>query len=102
MKSHLCVYNRLMMIRGRTARTSGTEAATIRRYLDSRFTKFQMKQKEQKDTGSELVLSLCTLQPVILKELKQMDGDFSEDQRIELNTVRHTSVGLKTMRASLL
>lgn len=34
------------------------------------------------------VLFYCILQPVILKELKQTDGDFTEDQRIELNTVR--------------
>lgn len=31
-------------------------------------------------------------QPVILKELKQMDGDFNENQRIELNTVRLKTV----------
>uniref|UniRef100_A0A669CG65 Guanylate cyclase n=1 Tax=Oreochromis niloticus TaxID=8128 RepID=A0A669CG65_ORENI len=30
---------------------------------------------------------LCVLQPVILKELKQTEGDFTEDQRIELNTL---------------
>ncbi len=40
----------------------------------------------------ESVLFLCILQPVILKELKQADGDFTEDQRIELNTVRHLCV----------
>lgn len=38
------------------------------------------------------VLFLCVFQPVILKELKQADGDFTEDQRIELNTVRHLCV----------
>lgn len=32
-------------------------------------------------------LFLCIFQPVILKELNT-DGDFTEDQRIELNTVR--------------
>lgn len=36
------------------------------------------------------VLFLYIPQPVILKELKQEDGDFTEDQRIELNTVRET------------
>lgn len=35
---------------------------------------------------------VCVPQPVILKELKQTDGDFSEDQRIELNTVRHLPI----------
>lgn len=39
------------------------------------------------------ILSLRILQPVILKELKQMDGDFNENQRIELNTVRLKAVG---------
>uniref|UniRef100_A0A3Q3VWV2 Guanylate cyclase n=1 Tax=Mola mola TaxID=94237 RepID=A0A3Q3VWV2_MOLML len=32
---------------------------------------------------------LCVLQPVILKELKQTDGDFTQDQKIELNTLLH-------------
>lgn len=49
-----------------------------------------------KVTGSTLPYALLrlvrVLQPVILKELKQTDGDFTEDQRIELNTVRQTLI----------
>lgn len=39
---------------------------------------------------------------MILKELKQTDGDFSEDQRIELNTVRRSnlSVAARALQAS--
>lgn len=46
---------------------------------------------------------VCVLQPVILKELKQTDGDFSEDQRIELNTVRCSNlpVAARTFNASV-
>lgn len=90
------VYNRLKKIRGRTARSSVTEAATTRRYQHSNFQKsiFGLKNKKKEmimlfHSVFECVLFLCVLQPVILKELKQADGDFTEDQRIELNTVRH-------------
>lgn len=44
---------------------------------------------------------LHILQPVILKELQHTDGDFSEDQRIELNTVRCLYV-LDTVSSTLL
>lgn len=41
-----------------------------------------------------LICFLRILQPVILKELKQMEGDFNENQKIELNTVRLKTVGI--------
>lgn len=35
---------------------------------------------------------LPVIQPIILKELKHLDTDFTEEQKIELNTVRQQCV----------
>lgn len=61
----------------------------IRRYHHSNTPKINMFGKKVKSKQHQSFSILCVLQPVILKELKHTDGDFSEDQRIELNTVRH-------------
>uniref|UniRef100_A0AAQ6IHV8 Guanylate cyclase n=1 Tax=Anabas testudineus TaxID=64144 RepID=A0AAQ6IHV8_ANATE len=39
------------------------------------------------DTGTVGLMTIQHFSPVILKELKHTDGDFTEDQRIELNTL---------------
>uniref|UniRef100_A0AAQ5ZHR9 Guanylyl cyclase C n=1 Tax=Amphiprion ocellaris TaxID=80972 RepID=A0AAQ5ZHR9_AMPOC len=63
-----------------------------RRYQQSNYQKsvFTCKQNSKKDLiMSQLFMErpVCIFQPVILKELIHTDGDFSENQRIELNTL---------------
>lgn len=63
---------------------------------DKKVQKTKTRQTTQKNEGFFAAFLTCAFvspQPVILKELKQMDGDFSETQRIELNTVRLLTVG---------
>lgn len=72
----------------RTAPTFATEGAMTKRYRPGR---------HDKTTAFCCFCNVCvffplTLQPVILKELKQMEGDFNENQKIELNTVRLITV----------
>ena len=50
--------------------------------------KLYLKPYEEETVMECVCVCVCVFQPVILKELKHTDGSFSENQRIELNTVR--------------
>lgn len=65
----------------------------IKRYYHPSLEEKLNGNKNLRFSSSLTVLFFCIPQPVILKELKQMEGDFSENQRIQLNTVRQLSVG---------
>lgn len=89
----LLAFGRLTTTRGRTVPTFATEGATTRRYRQQK-TWSGIPKNLAFICFSDFICFLRILQPVILKELKQMDGDFNENQKIELNTVRLKTVGI--------
>ncbi|XP_023263947.1 heat-stable enterotoxin receptor-like, partial [Seriola lalandi dorsalis] len=55
--------------------------------LDEKAVSLKIDEDKRKDSTFFSHRGRYDKKPVILKELKHTDGDFSEDQRIELNTL---------------